>query len=270
MFTGHGGPLAPEGALIRGSDLVVGLGLRNLEVLGVFPFETPLVSIDEVDASYVSGWTPVAVSSAPQPETASLVEEVLEAIGERSWGDALVAETVARVRGSLTAHEWLPGSLLTTLEKLAPPSAVLVVDTGSFAVVAEHFWRAREPRGFLGSANGRYMGTALPMALGAALADPSRPVVCLVGDGGLPPHVAELRLAVARKLRLLLVLLTDGRFGSVAAASPEGAHRSFISVSDPLLAPSDRRPGLSREACRKRGFVRRPPHGLGSRAGASF
>jgi acetolactate synthase-1/2/3 large subunit len=59
------------------------------------------------------------------------------------------------------------------------------------------------------------MGTSIPMAIGAALADPARPVVCVVGDGGLPPTVAELRACITRQLSVVVVFMTDGRFGSV-------------------------------------------------------
>lgn len=59
------------------------------------------------------------------------------------------------------------------------------------------------------------MGTGIPMALGAALHDRDVPTVAFLGDGGIGTHVGELRLAVQKRLPLLVALLTDGGFGSV-------------------------------------------------------
>jgi acetolactate synthase-1/2/3 large subunit len=95
------------------------------------------------------------------------------------------------------------------------PGARLVTDSGNFTIIAEHVWRATAPDAFVGSSNGRFMGAAIPQALGVALQDRSRPTVCSVGDGGLPPFFAELRLAVERRLPLLLVLMSDGYYGSM-------------------------------------------------------
>jgi thiamine pyrophosphate-dependent acetolactate synthase large subunit-like protein len=105
-----------------------------------------------------------------------------------------------------------------------PPGTTLVTDTGSFCTIAEHLWRAGGRRAYLGTSNGRYMGTGIPTAIGAAVAAPGRPVVCLVGDGGVRMHPAEVRLAVAERLPVCFILMSDGRFGSVAsAAGPAGA-----------------------------------------------
>ncbi|NJL70828.1 MAG: hypothetical protein HC888_04070 [Candidatus Competibacteraceae bacterium] len=38
----------------------------------------------------------------------------------------------------------------------------------------------------------------------------------MVGDGGIGMFVGELRLAVERRMPLLVVLMSDGRFGSIA------------------------------------------------------
>jgi acetolactate synthase-1/2/3 large subunit len=62
------------------------------------------------------------------------------------------------------------------------------------------------------------MGTGLPMAIGAALANPDQPTICATGDGGVRMYVAELKLAIEHRLPMLVVLMTDGRYGSIACA----------------------------------------------------
>jgi thiamine pyrophosphate-dependent acetolactate synthase large subunit-like protein len=59
------------------------------------------------------------------------------------------------------------------------------------------------------------MGAAVPMGIAAALQDRSVPTILAVGDGGIGPFAAELKIAAAHRLPLLVVLLSDGGFGSV-------------------------------------------------------
>jgi len=55
-------------------------------------------------------------------------------------------------------------------------------------------------------------------------------VICVVGDGGLRPYLAELPLALEEQLPLLVVLMTDGRYGTVAAGAPELAEHRAVWV----------------------------------------
>jgi acetolactate synthase-1/2/3 large subunit len=223
VFTGAGGADAPERAVLAEADLVVGLGLRALEVLDVVPFGRPCVVLDAAADEHANAWEPDAVLSSA---TRAQFEELLDALAAREWGAPLVREVCASLRGRLARPAWLPGALFAELEDVFRARGTLVVDTGLFCTVAEHVYRAATPQAFLASANGRYMGTALPMALGAALARPDRPVVCTVGDGGLPPYLAELRLAIERRLPLLLLLLSDGGYASVASAISDASAAS--------------------------------------------
>jgi thiamine pyrophosphate-dependent acetolactate synthase large subunit-like protein len=59
------------------------------------------------------------------------------------------------------------------------------------------------------------MGFALPSAIGAKLAAPSRPVVALVGDGGVLMSGLELAVAVREKLALTVIVFNDGYLNQV-------------------------------------------------------
>jgi acetolactate synthase-1/2/3 large subunit len=47
------------------------------------------------------------------------------------------------------------------------------------------------------------------------MADPSRPVVALVGDGGFAMTATEMRLASARNLPLVVVVFADGSLNRI-------------------------------------------------------
>jgi acetolactate synthase-1/2/3 large subunit len=201
VFTGEGKVASPESQLLADADLVVTFGLRPEEVLTPPVFASPSLSVEDVAGA----------------EAAFAVLEACETDAGR------VAAALATCRQALTGDDWRPGGLFARLQDATPAETCLALDVGAFCTAAEHVWLARAPLNVVASANGRFMGTALPTAIGALLADPVRPVVCVVGDGGLRPYVAELKLVVDLSLPLLLVLATDGRYGSVAG--PAGTAR---------------------------------------------
>lgn len=78
------------------------------------------------------------------------------------------------------------------------------------------------PRGIAG------LGWGFPMAIGARLANPSTPVVCLTGDGGFAHCWAELETAKRHGVRLTIVVLNNGVLGFQlnAEESRFGTHTS--------------------------------------------
>ncbi|HXB98399.1 MAG TPA: biosynthetic-type acetolactate synthase large subunit, partial [bacterium] len=100
---------------------------------------------------------------------------------------------VAELRGR---HGWPDGhqapAALFQACAAALPHAVVSSDVGQHQMwAAQHYPFDRE-RQWLTSGGLGTMGFGLPAALGAALADPSRPALCISGDGSLLMNVQEL------------------------------------------------------------------------------
>ncbi len=212
IFTGAGKELAPETILLREADLLVGIGLRNTEVLAASPPGPPVVLLDEVGSDLQEGFDAELFASGLDRK---LIYEVLERVLTRSWGIALVEELKNRLVRSLMESDWLPANCFQTLNGCGFDHS-LVLDTGSFCTVGEHLWLSSRERPFMGSSNGRFMGTGLPTAIALSISRYDQPVFCAVGDGGIRNYLAELKLAIERRLPICLVLMTDGRYGSIA------------------------------------------------------
>jgi acetolactate synthase-1/2/3 large subunit len=230
VFTGDGKDLSPEARVLKKADLVVGLGLRNLEVLTPHTFGLPSVLIDSVPGDSW-GFAGATVASGASDDFA---REAMSLLVHKEWGADVVAAARKDVVERLTRDDWLPGRAFAVLQDVLPPDVRIVVDTGAFCTVAEHMWQAAVDDRFIASANGRFMGTGIPMALGAALAERYCPVICAVGDGGIRVAVGELKLALELSLPLLVAFLSDGRYGSIAGApSAKGLSRSATLIARP-------------------------------------
>lgn len=213
VYTGVGLELSPEHDLFDQADLVVCIGIRPNEVLATRPFTRPAVNLG---ATAEPGSEAFAFAASAGIDTA---DQVLARLDEKSWGLDQVAAAQGRIEGAMLSNQFLPAHVFARVQAHFRHAVRGVFDTGYFCTIAEHAWRARTASHCLMSGQARYMGTGIPMGLGAAIYDPSLPTTVFVGDGGIGPFVAEVKIAVERRLPILFCLLTDGRFASLRTRS---------------------------------------------------
>jgi acetolactate synthase-1/2/3 large subunit len=213
VFTGVGKSLSPEAVLLPQADLIIGIGLRNTEVIAPAPFDGQTFLLDTVLGDLHTGFDGTVV------DLSNFDTAVLTTLP--AWDDGLsqLADVRNTLQNTLIAAEWLPAHVFEALNRL-PYDHRLVMDTGSFCTVGEHLWLASTTRPYIGSSNGRFMGAGLPTAIGASIADRELPMFVAVGDGGIRMYFSELMLAAAERLPLCVIYMRDGRYGSVAGAGP--------------------------------------------------
>ncbi len=107
-----------------------------------------------------------------------------------------------------------PGRVITTLRRVLPDDAILTTDAGNFAGWAGRGFRFRRPGTFIGPTSGA-MGYAVPAAIAAALIHRDRPVVALVGDGGMAMTMAELETATREGARIVVLVFDNERYGTI-------------------------------------------------------
>jgi acetolactate synthase-1/2/3 large subunit len=107
-----------------------------------------------------------------------------------------------------------PGRTIATLRRVLADDAILTSDAGNFAGWLNRGFRFRRPGTFLGPTSGA-MGYGLPAAIAAALVHRDRPVVALVGDGGLTMTLGELETAVREHARVVVLVFDNERYGTI-------------------------------------------------------
>ena len=211
VFTGVGAEYAPERTILPQADLVISLGLRHHEILGVKPFLCPSMTVDCVDSSYFFGFEfNEMIENSP-----NAIDELFHELADKQWGTDLIQECHQKLREKMLSGQFLAPHAYRCIEQHFQHNARLILDTGNFCTIGEHAWRVKDPDLYLASAQGRYMGVGLPLAIGASLYDSSVPTVAFLGDGGIGMFIAEMKLAVQKKLPLLVVLMTDSYFGCI-------------------------------------------------------
>ena len=112
-----------------------------------------------------------------------------------------------------------PAFLMATLAEVLPDDAVLVEESPSNRHDLRRHVRIRRPASFFASASGG-LGFAMPAAVGVKLAEPERPVVCLVGDGSALYAPQALWSAVQLGTPVTFIVVNNARYAileSVAA-----------------------------------------------------
>lgn len=173
---------------------------------------------------------------------------LLETVGERT--DPAAADSVRTVLAKV--RERLAGQDLDAEQRiLADVRAALPADAPSFwdmTILAYWAWSAWP--GPLHSAQGAGgLGYGFPAAIGAATADPTRPVLAVSGDGGAMYSIAELATAKQYDLPVTWLIVDDGGYGILReymtdafgeATATELARPDFVALARSFGVPAVR------------------------------
>ncbi len=93
--------------------------------------------------------------------------------------------------------------------------AAIATDVGQHQMWVAQAYPLRRPRQWLTSGGLGTMGFGLPAAIGAALAEPERTVVCFTGDGSILMNIQEFATAAEEGANVKIVLMNNATLGLV-------------------------------------------------------
>lgn len=106
-------------------------------------------------------------------------------------------------------------NVLLALQQIFPASMRYNVDIGAFMSYVIHYMKVPSFNSFDLNVHFGAMGTAIGSAIGMSLADSSRPVACIAGDGCFFMHGMEVLTAKEYHLPILFIVMNDARLGMV-------------------------------------------------------
>ena len=109
----------------------------------------------------------------------------------------------------------LPQTVIKTLAQITDNDAIITSDVGQHQMFAAQFYPFRRPRQWLNSGGQGTMGVGLPYAMGAYLADPSKDVCCITGEGSIQMNIQELSTCFQYRLPIKTICLNNGYLGMV-------------------------------------------------------
>ena len=219
--SGAGGDLVRREADVV---LVVGSRLGNLDLpydkYWGDPSEQKIAQID-LDPRHVGVTRPLALGVVAEARSAleGLVR-VLEKRGVcRSEPTALEryreADRAWWAEQSAAVEAWSgdglhPAHAMQAVGRTFGRDAVYIADGGNTSLWAHWFLPSTRPRSYHNILELGMLGTGIPSALGAKLAEPDRDVVCVTGDGAAGFNFMEMQSAAREGLDLTTVVFAEG------------------------------------------------------------
>ena len=204
------------GAVIEAEPLfrarLIGIGFDPVEAIRTFYVNRPFLSMAQ--------YSLVDRQFAPDLELVGDVSATLDALqGEATLHHTWTREPLVSFRRRLASFltpsadrselGLSPARLFGRLRTLTPRDTILTVDTGAHKLLIGQVWPAYEPLTYFVSHGLSTMGYALPAAMAAKLEHPDRPVVTVMGDGGLAMVLSELETAARLRLAIPILVLSD-------------------------------------------------------------
>lgn len=214
------------------SDLVIAAGVRFDDratgLVSKFCPDAKIIHIDidaaEVNKILESYISVVADVESVFPVIAQLVSE--KKIGaDESWLKKIskIKKECHSVECGRPKNEKLanPREIISKIPELAaaaglaPDGLIATTDVGQHQMWAAQYYPVERPRSFLTSGSLGTMGFGLPAAIGAAIANPSKRIVCFSGDGSIMMNVQEMATLAELNLPVTIIVFQNGTLGMV-------------------------------------------------------
>ena len=226
------GPLGRNGwesanTTVPQADVIVAIG-AHMDVYstmfryGIFSKEAKLVH-HTAAPGHIGIVFPVSVAVAGS--TASFIAGLSERAAakglRKGWIDvAKVRDKYDSERNAMVRPDAMPIQpqfVAHTLREVLPRNGMVVTDAGNAGKHVRNYYRTYEPGTFITIEDWGSVGGAFPIALGAKLARPDRPIIAAAGDMGALCNIGELETAMRENIPVVLVVFNDQGLGNERA-----------------------------------------------------
>ena len=245
----NAGQMGPRGnavasRLVKEADVILALGTR----LG---FNSTFYSHDninerakiiqvEIEPQAIGRYFPVALGIwADAPTAARQLCEALASLQTRAelgdWVERYKNERAAYLEkrdadAASDVHPIQPSALFKELRAVLPGNTAVTMDAGTLCLQATDALNYREPPCLFTPLDFGLVGFSFACGLGVKLAQPERPVVSLMGDGGFGMTVSELSTAVSYGINTVTLVMNNRCWGAEKAYQRDFFGERYIGV----------------------------------------
>lgn len=215
--------------LAREADLVIGIGTRysDFTTASKTAFQNPNVRFININVAELDAYKHAALALVADAKVT--LEELISSLqGWRVSADysgragrfreEWDAE-VDRIHNIRQEPPITQGEVIGILDRVLRPRDVIVCAAGSLPGDLHKLWRTRDPKGYHMEYGYSTMGYEIAGGLGVKMADPSREVYVLVGDGSYLMMAQEIVTSLQEGCKLNIVIVDNHGFSSIGGLS---------------------------------------------------
>lgn len=211
-------------ALMAEADQLIALGTEfgqtdyDMNLSGSLPDTSGMIRVDVCADQLARHPAALAVRADAGGFIAALLAQLAQKSGDGAVR-AKAARVAARTELGLLDAKMPPRLAMVEVIRAAMPGALIVGDSTQPVYAGNLYYDHDHPNGWFNAATGYgALGYGPGAAVGAAVAAPGTPVVCLIGDGGLQFSPGELRTAVDERLPITFLVWNNAAFREIADA----------------------------------------------------
>lgn len=201
--------------LLDAADLILLAGYDPIEMrLGwrdPWPADKRVIALSALpDTQYMHTAALTFLGDVGAGLDALLPAENAPSVAHARWPDAAPGHVRTTLRADFASQgRWGPAAVFEAARAALPLHGLATADSGAHRILMSQLWSCPTPRSLLQSTGLCTMGCALPLAIGAKLAAPERPVLAVMGDAGLEMVAGELATARDCVDGLVILVLVD-------------------------------------------------------------
>ena len=213
--------LPPVRALLAEADLVIAIGTQfgptdyDMYVDGAFPTLRHLLRVDVDPLQMTRGIVPDSTLVADAALAVAGLNALLNGETNSSEGQTRAAATSAAAFEELS-NAYKDGARLIAAIGEAVPGCIIVGDSTQLIYAGNSYAEIGRNRGWFNSSVGYgSLGYGPPAAIGAQLAAPNSPVICITGDGGFQFCLSELGTAMDEGTPVIYLVWNNGGYQEI-------------------------------------------------------
>ncbi|MFD1816446.1 3D-(3,5/4)-trihydroxycyclohexane-1,2-dione hydrolase [Pseudarcicella hirudinis] len=213
------------------ADVVIGIGTRysDFTTASKSIFQHPYVKFININISEFDAFKHHALPLVGDAKV--VLEELLELLGDfevektyrekiehmnHAW-DEEVTKIYAEGNGTVPPID--QAIVIGTLNEFMDDRDVMINASGSAPGDLHKLWRATDPKNFHLEYGFSTMGYEIAAGLGAKMADPTREIYVICGDGGYLMNNHEIITSIQEGFRMTILLLNNNGYASIGGLS---------------------------------------------------
>jgi len=216
-------------ALAATADLVIGIGTRYTDFTSISEaaFQNKAVrfvniNVAEFDAFKNSAIPVVGDAKEVLKELIASLREYKVPVGYRTQVQKYNKQWDKQVDAVYQYRHGVPmsqGEIIGAVNDASAEKDMVVCAAGSLPGDLHKLWRTCNPKGFHLEYGFSCMGYEIAGGLGAKMADPSREVYIMVGDGSYLMSSQEMITAIQEGIKLTIILINNNGYASIGGLS---------------------------------------------------